>query len=144
MNKMIIKTSDNIIFNIDFKIIKQSEFFLEKIEIGENKIKLLKINSHTMEKIMSFLVYHSEIENTDQWDKQFIEKFSGDELIDILWASNFLKINDLVKLGKTYLLSLMENDNINEIRNKLNVKSNLTEDDENEINNNLNWEEIKN
>ena len=142
MNKIKIISRDNVSFDLDLKIIKKSEFLVDKIELGENVVNLTNIDSCIIEKIVAYLVYHSEIEDTKKWDIQFIKKFNGDELIDLLWVSNYLKIEDLTSLGRKFLISTIENNNIASIRKKLHIKSDFTEEEEQKIYADFIWQEI--
>jgi len=132
--KIIIISKDGTPFELDYGIAKQSKILLSIMDKNNDqepiKFELRNINSSVLERIVSYLVYHNEINDTKQWDNNFINKFTGYELIDLIWSANYLKIDDLKNLGKNKFLEVFKYEDVSDIRKMLGVKSDLTKEEE--------------
>lgn len=143
MKKIIIISKDGNSFELDYELAKRSRLLeAEMSKDTYNKpmeIELSNIHSAVLERIVSYLVYHKEVHETSAWDSQFIKKFTGDELIDLVWSANYLKIDDLLVLAKSRLIDVFENNNIRKARDMLSIQSNLTVDEDESIRNEFIW-----
>jgi hypothetical protein len=143
MKKIIIVSKDGSSFELDYELAKRSRLLESEMSRDTyNKpmeIELANIHSAVLERIVSYLVYHKEVLETSAWDNQFIKKFTGDELIDLVWSANYLKIDDLLALAKNRLIDVFENNNIRKARDMLSIQSNLTVDEDESIRNEFIW-----
>lgn len=99
-----ITTNDNIIFNINTKILKISQF-LNSLE-NNDEIILPNVNNICFLKIIEFLEEHSIInEQNDSYLKIFYENYlknlDDDFIFEVLNASNYLLIDTLINLLQT-------------------------------------------
>ena len=141
--KIIIVSKDGNPFELDYGIAKQSRLLLVEMD-KENyttpaKIELVNIHSSILERIVSYLVYHKEVDDTLNWDIKFIENFTGNELIDLIWSANYLKVDDLYNLGKTRLLNVFDNNEISQVRSILSIQPDFTKDEEKIVKSNFYW-----
>ncbi len=139
LDKIRIVSKDNIIFDLDFEIAKQSELLKIEMENKNIQVELSNITSSVLEKIVAYMVYHKEVEDTKSWDKQFINKFTGNELIDLLWTADHLKIQSLLQLGKEHLITIIEVNDVSDIRDILNIKKDFNIDEEKNIQKDYEW-----
>ena len=141
--KIIIISKDGTSFELDYAMAKQSQVLLLEMEKNINlepvRFELGNINSSILERIVSYLVYHKEIEDTEKWDYNFINKFTGYELIDLIWSANYLKINDLLEIGKNRLLNVFDNNDTDKVRKILNIPPDFTEEEDDNILKKFKW-----
>ena len=143
MKKIIIISKDGSSFELDYDLAKRSRLLESEMSRDTYskpmEIELANIHSAVLERIVSYLVYHKEVPETSAWDNQFIKKFTGDELIDLVWSANYLKIDDLLALAKSRLIDVFENNNIRKVRDMLSIQANLTVDEDESIRREFIW-----
>jgi len=91
-----ITTNDNIIFNINTKILKISQF-LNSLENNE-EIILPNVNNICFLKIIEFLEEHSII---NEQNDSYLKNLDDDFIFELLNASNYLLIDTLINLLQT-------------------------------------------
>lgn len=142
MKKVVIISKDGNSFELDNDIAKRCKLLEDEINKSTNKqieIQLPNIYSSVLERIVSYLIYHKEVPENEAWDLQFIKKFTGDELIDLVWSANYLKINELLILAKNRLIDVFDNNNIRKVRDILSIQPNFTIDEEETVKSQFNW-----
>lgn len=142
MKKVVIISKDGNSFELDNDIAKRCKLLEDEINKSTNKqieIQLPNIYSSVLERIVSYLIYHKEVPENEAWDLQFIKKFTGDELIDLVWSANYLKINELLILAKNRLIDVFDNNNIRKVRDILSIQPNFTIDEEESVKSQFNW-----
>lgn len=142
MKKVVIISKDGNSFELDNDIAKRCKLLEDEINKSTNKqieIQLPNIYSSVLERIVSYLIYHKEVPENEAWDLQFIKKFTGDELIDLVWSANYLKINELLVLAKNRLIDVFDNNNIRKVRDILSIQPNFTIDEEESVKSQFNW-----
>ena len=143
MKKIIIVSKDGSSFELDYDTAKKSKMLESEMNKESNgvpiEVELINIHSPVLERIVSYLVYHREVPDAKTWDLQFIKKFTGDELIDLIWSANFLQINDLLELAKNRLHDVFNNNSIGKVRDILSIQPNFTKDEDEQIKNQFVW-----
>jgi hypothetical protein len=140
--KIKIISKDGRTFELTYSICKLSSVLLSAFNNNSDlipEVELDNISSSILERVVAYMVYHNEIKDTEAWDNQFIDKFTGDELVDLIWSANYLKMNDLLLLGSKKLTDTINNNDPKEIRNILNIKSDFTKDEEEIIASKFEW-----
>ena len=103
----------------------------------DQEIIINKVDAKNLEKIVEYLKHYETekpkeipkpIPSNDlksflsEWDYNFINPISIEELIDLINASNFLGIDSLIKLISAKLASEMMTGTIEEVREKFGIK----------------------
>jgi len=135
-----VTTQDDRKFDLEHNICKQSRRLNSIFAQNKKEIKLDDISSSTFERIIAYLVYHTESDDTVSWDDQFIRKFTGIELVNLIWAANYLVIPTLLDLGKKRMIDVIDNNDVPTMRNILNVKADFTAEEEGIISQAMNWQ----
>ena len=99
-----------IINNVDAKNLEKIVEYLKHYETEKPKEIPKPIPSNDLKSFLS------------EWDYNFINPISIEELIDLINASNFLGIDSLIKLISAKLASEMMTGTIEEVREKFGIK----------------------
>ena len=135
-----LKSSDGKVFEINDKALFLSKFLNDIIDNNrelDQEIIINKVDAKNLEKIVEYLKHYETekpkeipkpIPSNDlksflnEWDYNFINPISIEELIDLINASNFLGIDSLIKLISAKLASEMMTGTIEEVREKFGIK----------------------
>ena len=97
---------------------------------GVTEIPLNDINSDTMERIINYLthfdgnvpkeiakpLYYTDMKKiTDEYSAEFVDKLNIEEIVDLISASHYLKINSLLNLCCAKIVSLCKGKNEEDI-----------------------------
>lgn len=134
-----ITTSDGQNFELEPKICNPSKKLSSAISSNKFIITLENTPSSVFERILAYLLYHAEKKDTQEWDDQYIKKFTGTELVNLIWSANYLEIPSLLKLSRERMIHIIENNDVNTMRNILNEKADFTKEEEDVISKTLNW-----
>ena len=142
-----LKSSDGKVFEVNEKILNTSKFFKELIidyPQPDQEITINQVDGKNLEKIIEFLKHYENekpkeipkpLPNNDlksilsEWDYNYINPLSIADLIDLINASNFLNIDDLVALTAAKLAAEMLTGTIEEVREKFGIKCDMTEEE---------------
>ena len=142
-----LKSSDGRVFEVNEKILNTSKFFKELIidyPQPDQEITINQVDGKNLEKIIEFLKHYENekpkeipkpLPNNDlksilsEWDYNYINPLSIADLIDLINASNFLNIDDLVALTAAKLAAEMLTGTIEEVREKFGIKCDMTEEE---------------
>jgi S-phase kinase-associated protein 1 len=124
------ETSDGITFNVQFKMIIQSETLKNLVEdVGINyTIPIPNVNSKSFKKILEYLSHPRET----SWDANFTAQMPQDDLFELLLATNFLDIKSLMNLLCSAAASSMNNKSVEELREMFGMENDFTEAEERE------------
>lgn len=122
INKMDLENGDIIpINNIDFQtmthVIKYCKHYYDRIPQYIENTKLNETDDG-----------YSRIKS--QWDIEFIKEFTFDEVLKITNAALFLDIEPLLLLGSLHMSILLKDLPTDEIRRRLQIENDFSEDDE--------------
>lgn len=121
---------------------------LADLEVSDQAIPLLNVNSETFQKIVNYCehhYYHPEV-STDPnhspaskrcddmvpWDESFIE-MEQPQLFEIILASNYLDIKNLLDLSCKKVASMIKGKSPEEIRKTFNIKNDFTPEEEEQV-----------
>jgi hypothetical protein len=137
LKKITIKTIGGNTFELQHGIAIKSQLLREEMEKSTSTTLTIEldIDSHTIEQVVAFLVYHGNMNDTTDWDRKFIDQISGNELINLAWAADYLKIQRLILLAKNKFSKCFDNSDLDEIRSIFNV--NMTPEELEFLNNEI-------
>ena len=142
-----LKSSDGKTFEVNEKILSTSKFFKDLINDypqPDQEITINQVDGKNIEKIIEYLKHYENekpkeipkpLPNNDlksilnEWDYNFINPLSIEDLIDLINAANFLDIGDLVALTAAKLAAEMLTGTIEEVREKFGIKCDMTEEE---------------
>ena len=127
-----LQTKDKKIFKLSKKAAVLSELLKGMKDIPDEYVIPLNddINSQTIEKIINYLIHYDgnspkEISKplyltdmkkiTDEYSADFVDKLNIDELVDMISAAHYMKINSLLNLCCAKMVSLCKGKNEEEI-----------------------------
>ncbi|KAF7829548.1 SKP1-like protein 1B [Senna tora] len=145
--KITLLSSDNEAFEVDISVAMQSQTLKYMIEDGctENGIPLPNVNSKILSKIIEYCNKHKSHHhpsNTDdeltKWDSHFL-KVDQETLFDIILASNYLNIKNLLDLTCETVANMIKGKTPEEIRKTFNIKNDFTPEEEEEVRRENQW-----
>ncbi|KDP37222.1 hypothetical protein JCGZ_06278 [Jatropha curcas] len=155
--KITLKTSDEVIFELEEQYALVSQTIKHMIEDGcaDSTIPLPNVNSRTMAKVIEYIKKHHELaaegkdknyageesEELKSWDANFVKEIRPDQdiLFDVILASNFLDIQDLLDLLCKEVASMMSGKTVEEIRKIFHIKNDYTPEEEEEVRRENQW-----
>ena len=147
-----IKTSDQHIFKMPIKNVLKSNTIKALLgfddindekeitdEIPSDNIPL-DIKLDILTKINIYLDKNNDPNLDPEWNNEYIESFNDDILFDIILASNYLDIKDLLDLScKKVADDIKKCKTPQEIRRKYNIKNDFTPEEEEQIRSENQW-----
>ena len=152
-----IQTKNKKIYKLSKKAAVLSELLKGMKEIPEDLVIPLNndINSETLEKIIEYLVhfdgnppreisrplYMTDMKKiTDEYSADFVDKLKIEELVDMISAAHYMKINPLLDLCCAKMVSLCKGKNEEEIFNIFGIpKDYFKPEDKKKIKENNSW-----
>ncbi|KAG4093840.1 E3 ubiquitin ligase SCF complex, Skp subunit [Neocallimastix lanati (nom. inval.)] len=107
-----LESKDGRVFTVDKEVAIKSKLLndlLEDVDEDNNEnIPLLTITGNILEKVIEYCEYHRNdntdeyghnyYENNDNWDTEYLERFTKKDLFDTALAADFLDIKNLLNL----------------------------------------------
>lgn len=118
-----IVTSDNKIFEVEKHVIFQSELIknmISDLDISEQSIPIHNIDSEIMQKVIEYAEHHEIKQESDEWDKKFLN-IDNETVFKIILAANYLDMKNLLDLGCQTVAEFIKNKPIEEITKILNL-----------------------
>ena len=154
--KVQLKSSDNIIFEVPVDILQKAKLFSDLLdEACEEKetIFLREVGSFSLEKIIQYLEHYKDFEPkeipkpfpertddaflrgilNDDWTFDFLQQMSLEDLINLVNSANYLQIDGLINIIAAKLAHEMCNCEIEEARRKFGIECDMTEEEIAEI-----------
>lgn len=149
-------SSDQVEFkNIPSRVCKLSRIINNMIDLcidlkknnEQHKIPILNVSGNILKKIIKWMQYHIDnppkkiekpVKTKDlltiacEWDVQFID-VDNDTLIELMNASNYMDITDLLDLCCAKLATIIKGKSPEEIRKTLNIENDFTPEEEAEL-----------
>ena len=147
-----LKSSDGEIFKVDKEVLDRSKILKElanDFPDEEADLPINEVDSKNLKKIIEFMEHYKnsnpkEIPKPlpthdlktilDDWDYNYINGLSLEELVDLVNGANYLDVTDLVKLVSAKIASEMLYGTVEEVRERFGIKSDMTEDELKEYN----------
>ena len=136
-----LKSSDNIIKEVDIKLLDKSKLLkglIEDYQGDEEEIPLNEVDSKNLDLIIQYLEHYKDIE-PKEIPKPFPERTDDEFLKGILndeWTFNYLQslsIEDLINIIAAKLAHEMCNCEVEEARKKFGIECDMTEEEVAEI-----------
>jgi S-phase kinase-associated protein 1 len=164
MSVIRVKSCDEKEFVLPEKVAKMSKTLGDLLhQLGsqdkdEDAIPLSKISSEVLEKVVEWMIYHTENENVDEgqyfeendggktakideiylWDREYVKRNYAN-IFDIIQAANYLDIKDLLKLACRRVAKMLQGKTPEEIRIMFNIQNDLTPAEEEQIRKENDW-----
>ena len=149
-NEFVIVTNDGIPHTVNKNIISMSKTIKTIMEgdTSTTTIELDKISSPILKLIIDYCTYHltkpaNKIEKPLQddfdkvicsWDNNFLKLLSNEVLFELVNISDYLNITDLFELLCAKIASLLKGKSTEEMREILDIKTNLEQADKDDAN----------
>ncbi|CAA7046554.1 unnamed protein product [Microthlaspi erraticum] len=142
MKKIILKSSDGKIFEIEEGVALQSQVIAHMMEDNcvENRIPLTNITSDILSKVIKYCKKHVVIvSNGDggsteaelkEWDAKFVNDIDQSTLFHLIMAADFLNIKTLLNLTFQTVADMISGKTSEEIRAFLNIENDFTPEEE--------------
>ncbi|XP_009398915.2 SKP1-like protein 3 [Musa acuminata AAA Group] len=136
-----LRSSDGQEFRLEMEACMMSEILTFVFDDcgTEREVTLPNVNGETLKKVIEYLKKHTEStskwpddDELKAWDDEFM-KVDTNTLHDLLKASNYLIIQDLLDLCVKTTAELMRGKRVEDIREIFNIKSDFTKEEEAEI-----------
>ena len=142
-----IQSQEGTVYNLDSSSLDSQTFkrFIDRVDQLKNLqniVVLSHIPSSTIERIVAYLLHNSKDAQLGSWNKDFVKKLTGNELVDTVSASDHLHLDGLVELGRHRLTKLVDKKSVASIRKILAVPSNFSQEEEDFVEEDCKWEEI--
>ncbi|XP_022139312.1 SKP1-like protein 14 [Momordica charantia] len=140
MRRILLKTCDNQIYEVEEAIAKQSGVirnFLEDFDGDCVEIPLLKVNERMLKVVMEWCAMHAgeELEEKElqDWESKFVAMDDLDFLYEVLMAANYLEVVDLVHRLCKKVADIIAGKQPEEIRKIFNIENDFTPEEEAEL-----------
>jgi S-phase kinase-associated protein 1 len=155
MMMITLKSSDGKPFEVSKEVAARlSKFLADKIARGcsdDDGIELQSIGSEALEKVVDYCnrhdpsaaaasiirgrsFYAAPSKDLEEWeDRKLVERLSQDALFDLVEAADFLKMDGLLDVTCRKIADMMKGKTTAQIRETFNIKSDFTEEQEEEI-----------
>ena len=143
-----LKSSDGKAFEVSKEAAARLSKVLAKM-IADGGIKLEKIGSETLEKVVDYCNKHADpvpsaassssslltapSKELEDWDRKLVDCLSQDALFNLTEASDSLIMDGLLDLTCRKIADLMKGKTIDEMRKMFNIKNDFTKEQEQEI-----------
>ena len=153
--KVKLKTSDNIIKEVDSNILMKSKLLYGLLEDSEEEelFSLPDVNSKYLELVIKYLEHYKDMEPkeipkpfpertdeefmkgilNDQWTYDYLTNQTLEELINLVNAADYLQIGGLINIIAAKLAHEMCNCEVEEARKKFGIECDMTEEEIAEI-----------
>ncbi|XP_044508438.1 SKP1-like protein 1B [Mangifera indica] len=141
--KITLTSSNGEAFEVDEVVVLESQTIKHMInpDAIENRISLPNVTSEILSKVIEYCKKHVEATQSDDlntWDAEFVNVDRA-TLFALTNAANYLKINSLVDLTCQTFADMIRGQTGEGIREILNIQSNATPEEEEEIRRENQW-----
>lgn len=138
---IVLKTSDDKIFEIEEIVAKQSETINGMIMEGcaNSTIPLPNIIGETFVKVIEYCKRHAKLEEEERaeelmnFDAEFINVDDQNLLFNLIMAANYLEIKSLLDLACQRVADMIKGKNAEEIRETFNIENDFAPGEESKI-----------
>lgn len=147
-NMVTLRSKDNKEFRVKQSTAAQSKLLKSLIDLGcctdQQTIPIFEVSSHVLQSLIEYCEKHAELSpshNTDEllkdWDTNFMKTMTEKEDMEfigyLLIAANYLEVKGLLNLIVTTVADMIRGKTTEEIRTILNIKNDLTPEEEQDI-----------
>ncbi|XP_010539834.1 PREDICTED: SKP1-like protein 1A [Tarenaya hassleriana] len=144
--KIILKSSDGVVFEIDKAVAMESQTITHLIEddCAGDAIPIPEVTSKILWMVIEYSMKHVAAAAAADgalkaWDAEFV-KVDNATLVDLILAANYLNIEGLLDLTCQRVADMIGNSrNPEEIREKLNIENDFTAEELKDLNARINW-----
>ncbi|KAH8290734.1 hypothetical protein KR054_005577, partial [Drosophila jambulina] len=158
-----LETSDKLIFEVDYEIIKCSETIRKALQdLGDDEddgvLPVPKVSSLILQKVIVWATYHkndvpSSAENEQYeldenmvkrsddisaWDKNFLN-VDKDTLFDLILAANYLHIQGLLEITYKTVANMLKDKTTEEIRKTFSLVNDFSPEEEEQMRQDMDW-----
>lgn len=147
--KIILQSSDNVLYKVNIDVAKQSILLkglfeeFQNMELTDEIIPVFDVRSEILKKIIEYIEYHHNNLPTkiikplicsdlkiilSKWEYSYID-VEDSIIFELILASNYLNIPSLTDLLSAKIATFMLNKSAQEIRTRFNLKSDLTDEE---------------
>lgn len=155
-------SNDNVTFTVPKEVASQSSMLrtaLEDVGDAEEPVPIPAVDGWSLGKTLEYAAgpfASGEQENWDDakktswnaekktWEADYISRLTGDDMLKVVTASNFLDIAPLTKLLCKSIADFIKDKTIEEIREYLDIPDNDTPEQKKQIEQELKWLEDEN
>lgn len=103
--------------------VKTSKVLTDMMEdvTDTDSIPVLNVNGNTLKRIVEWGTFHSSHDDTKTFDERFFNDMDEDSLLQLLLATHYLNMEQLMDLGAKRLAVLLEDKSDEEILQILNI-----------------------
>ncbi|XP_068639866.1 SKP1-like protein 1A [Aristolochia californica] len=149
--KVILKSSDGEVFEVDEAVAVESQTIKHMIEdnCADNGIPLPNVASKILSKVIEYCKKHVDMQKQIEdnkavddelknWDADFV-KVDQATLFDLILAANYLNIKSLLDLTCQTVADMIKGKTPEEIRKTFNIKNDFTPEEEEEVRRENQW-----
>ncbi|KAG9442728.1 hypothetical protein H6P81_018582 [Aristolochia fimbriata] len=149
--KVILKSSDGEVFEVDEAVAVESQTIKHMIEdnCADNGIPLPNVTSKILSKVIEYCKKHVDMQKQIEdnksaddelksWDADFV-KVDQATLFDLILAANYLNIKSLLDLTCQTVADMIKGKTPEEIRKTFNIKNDFTPEEEEEVRRENQW-----
>ncbi len=145
--------SDGERFEVSAEVANQSNLLkalLENVDEHDNDIPIPAVTGPTLKRVIEHATRHcapidknikagDEAAALEQWDKTFLGELSKQEVDDLLIASNYLDMANLLNLLCKHVAEIIKTMDVQEIRDYFGMPSDLTPEEQAQIEEETKW-----
>lgn len=145
MSQVMLKSSDNHIFNVDIDVAIQIIFLKNMIDdtgVPTLPIPLPNISARVLTLIIDYLQYRVLPKGDDDikaWDAEFVAMVDVPTLCQLATAASYLNIENLTGLTTQTIANMMKGKSVEELRDMFNIENDFTPEEEEEVRQENQW-----
>eukprot|EP00239_Pterosperma_sp_CCMP1384_P002802 CAMPEP_0197843662 /NCGR_PEP_ID=MMETSP1438-20131217/578_1 /TAXON_ID=1461541 /ORGANISM="Pterosperma sp., Strain CCMP1384" /LENGTH=156 /DNA_ID=CAMNT_0043453961 /DNA_START=76 /DNA_END=546 /DNA_ORIENTATION=+ len=149
--KVVLRSSDEEMFEVDQEVAKHSTMICNMIEDTgiDCPIPLPNVTSKILAKVVEYCTYHVNASKVDDnkktseedikaWDTEFV-KVDQATLLELILAANYLNIKNLLNLTCVTVANMIKAKTPEQIRKTFNIENDFTVDQEEEVKRENRW-----
>ncbi|KAL4633550.1 hypothetical protein ACB092_04G131000 [Castanea dentata] len=151
--KITLRSSDGEAFEVEEKVVTESQTIKHMIEDDYSEIPLPNVTSNILTLVIEYCKKHVEAGNPETsyfsgneksddplaaWDAEFV-KVDQNTLFDLILAANYLNIKGLLDLTCKTVADMMRGKTIEEIRHVFHIKNDYTPEEEEAVRRENQW-----
>ncbi|CAH2036329.1 unnamed protein product [Thlaspi arvense] len=154
--KIVLKSSDDMIFKVEEAVALESETIAHMIEVDcvANAIPLANVTGEILTLVIEYCKKHVVVADDDggggsssstqedlkNWDAQFINDLDQSTIFNLILAANFLNIKTLLDFTCQFVADTMiKGKTVEEIRKTFNIENDFTAEEEAQIHHENEW-----
>ncbi|VDD83495.1 unnamed protein product [Mesocestoides corti] len=141
-----LQTSDEVDFEVDIEIARQSVMLRYIIDENDEPIPLPYVNAAILKKVLQWCNYHKDdppqqeddenkerrTDDISSWDQEYLRVDQG-TLFELILAANYLDIKGLLDTCCKSVANMIKGKTPEEIRKTFNIKSDFTPQEEEQV-----------